>query len=79
MTDGEIIQLWTGEGLLWKNLHIHRHGVNLIGTLSDSKSFMTDRSITFKEGTVLSDAIAFIVNEDADFFFELTLYGEEGG
>lgn len=78
MNTDERNELWSGEGSLWQNLTLYSQGTRLIGTLTNSKSFMTDREILFEENIGIARAIEKLVTEDADFHDQLTMYADEG-
>lgn len=65
-------------GLLWQNLTLYSQGTRLIGTLTNSKSFMTDREILFEDNIGITRAIEKLITEDSDFYDQLTMYAEEG-
>jgi hypothetical protein len=69
---------WFGEGLLWKRLIIRNFFGGVQGILMDSESFMNDREIDLSHVNSLEEAIQIIQQEDYDYYYELTLYGEEG-
>jgi hypothetical protein len=48
------------------------------GILMDSESFMNNREIDLSHVNSLEEAIQIIQQEDYDYYYELTLYAEEG-
>lgn len=78
MNETERHELWTAEGLLWQNITLYGQGTRLIGTLKNARNFMSDREILFEENLGIQKAIDLLMNEDADFYDQLTMYAEEG-
>jgi hypothetical protein len=71
-------KVWESEGLLWQNLAIYETVEGMVGVMSNSKSFMNDQEMTFPDDMMFMDMIEKIKTEDAEFYNEMALYGEEG-
>ena len=71
-------KVWESEGLLWQNLAIYETVEGMVGVMSNSKSFMNDREMTFPDDMMFMDMIEKITTEDHEFYNEMGLYGEEG-
>jgi hypothetical protein len=71
-------KVWEGEGLLWQNLAIYETVEGMVGVMSNSKSFMGDMEMTFPDDMNFMDMVKKIQIEDAEYYDELGLYGEEG-
>ena len=71
-------KVWESEGLLWQNLAIYETVEGMVGVMSNSKSFMNDQEMTFPDDMNFMDMIEKIKTEDAEFYNEMALYGEEG-
>jgi len=72
--------VWTGKGLLWRNLVItsDQNG-NYKGQMKDSPSFLGDWDVDLSNCSTLADAIARIETEDYETHYEFTLEATEGG
>ena len=78
MTNTETNILWEGKGKLFDNLSIYAHGDHFVGKLTNSKTFLADKDMTFETGITIEEAVTLIHSEDEQYYDLFTMYADEG-
>lgn len=78
MTNIDTNIMWEGTGKLFLNLTIYGVGDGFMGKLTNSKTFLADKEMTFADGTTITKAIELINEEDAQYYDLFTMYADEG-
>jgi hypothetical protein len=80
MNEQNITKIVTAHGLIWKNLTLYSVGDNsILGIMTDATpSYLSDRRISFPEGTPHDEALEALIKIDSDTDDRMSLYAEEG-